>query len=83
MLSSNRLEDLTQALGLLFAVFHLDLENITLSLLLHTVPRLLQSAEKQHLLTDPRGYILAKACVLCIVATQTARTVAGKGWYTV
>ncbi|XP_021357333.1 mediator of RNA polymerase II transcription subunit 24-like isoform X3 [Mizuhopecten yessoensis] len=78
MLNSSRLEDLTQALGLLFAVFHLDLEHITLSLLLHTVPKLLQSADKQQLLTDPRGYILAKACVLCIVAAQTARSVAGK-----
>ncbi|KAL3832581.1 hypothetical protein ACJMK2_024214 [Sinanodonta woodiana] len=73
MLQSNRCEDLTQALSLVYAITHIDPEHMTLSLLIHTVPLLLQSAEKQHLLTDPRGYTLAKLCVLCITSAQTAK----------
>lgn len=74
MLESNRTEDLSQALALAFAIFHMDLEHICLSLLFHTVPKLLQLAPKQHMLTDPCGYTLAKLCVMTITAAQNART---------
>ena len=74
MLETNRTEDLTLNLSLVFAMSHLDLEHITLSLLLHTLPRLLLSSEKQTLLTDPKGYTLAKYCVLVVSAAQTAKS---------
>ena len=74
MLETNRTEDLTLNLSVVFALSHLDLEHITLSLLLHTLPRLLVSSEKQSLLTDPKGYTLAKYCVLVVTAAQTAKS---------
>lgn len=55
MLESSRLEDLMKALSLVFAIFHMDLEHITLSLLFHTLPRLLQTTGYHNLLSDPRG----------------------------
>lgn len=74
MLESNRVEDLNKALSMLFAITYMDLEPITLSLILHTIPKFLQSAQYTNLLTDPKGYILAKLCVMCVTAAQTART---------
>ena len=74
MLETNRTEDLTLNLSVVFALSHLDLEHITLSLLLHTLPRLLVSSEKQSMLTDPKGYTLAKYCVLVVSAAQTAKS---------
>ena len=80
MLESHRIEVLTMNLGLVFAICHIDLDHITLSLLLHTIPQLLLSDDKQNLLTDPRGYTLAKLCVLTIMAAQTAKS-ATKGTF--
>lgn len=73
MLTSNRLEDLSLSLSISFALCHMDLENITLSLLIHTLPNILRSPHKMHMLINPRGSILAKLCVMCIVGAQTAR----------
>ncbi|KAL5007754.1 hypothetical protein ScPMuIL_016560 [Solemya velum] len=74
MLHSNRKDELLQSLSLAFAVFHMDLVHLTLSLLLHFVPSVLQAVHQLHLLTDPRGYIFAKLCVTCIIAAQKGRT---------
>lgn len=74
MLDSYRVEDMNLNLSLMVAVSHIDLEPITLSLLLHTVPNLLLSADKHSQLTDPKGYTLAKYCVYAVTAAQTARS---------
>ncbi|GAB1599287.1 mediator of RNA polymerase II transcription subunit 24-like isoform X5 [Argonauta hians] len=74
MLTSNRLEDLSLSLSLSFALCHMDLENITLSLLLHTLPNILSSPHKMHMLENPRGAVLAKLCVMCIVGAQMAKS---------
>ncbi len=66
MLENNKSEDLCQSLSLVFSIFHMDLEHMTLSLLLHTLPRILHTKTRLHLMIDPRGYTLAKLCVLCI-----------------
>ena len=73
MLESNRVEDLTKALSLIYAIFHIDTEHIALSLMFHTLPKFLQTAEYRHLLTNPKGYILAKLSVTIITAAQNAR----------
>ena len=53
----------------------MDLENLTLSLLHHTVPGLLQAAgSKLTMLTDPRGQMLAKLCAMCLVVLHRMRT---------
>ena len=41
MLSYDRPEDLYQAVGVLYSIFHLDIDNLTLSLLNITLPGLL------------------------------------------
>ncbi|XP_041367301.1 mediator of RNA polymerase II transcription subunit 24-like isoform X2 [Gigantopelta aegis] len=74
MLQTNDNESLCQALSLVFAMFHMDLEHLTQALLLHTVPRILHARSRQYMLTNPRGYTLAKLCVLCITAAQVAKT---------
>ncbi|XP_067650609.1 mediator of RNA polymerase II transcription subunit 24-like isoform X2 [Haliotis asinina] len=74
MLENNKSEDLCQSLSLVFSIFHMDLEHMTLSLLLHTLPRILHTKTRLHLMIDPRGYTLAKLCVLCITAAQEARS---------
>ena len=79
MLESSRLEDLNKALSMLYSVFYMDLEQLTLSLILHSVPMFLQSEQYMNILTDPKGLILAKMCVMCLTAAQSART-AEKGW---
>lgn len=73
MLESSRLEDLMKALSLVFAIFHMDLEHITLSLLFHTLPRLLQTTGYHNLLSDPRGNTLAKLSVMILVSAQNSK----------
>ncbi|KAH3718126.1 hypothetical protein DPMN_060925 [Dreissena polymorpha] len=74
MLESNRIDDITKSLSLAYAIMHMDMEHLALSLLLHTIPSLLLSAASYTTLTDPRGYTLAKFCVLTITAAQAARS---------
>lgn len=73
MLESSRMEDLMKALSLVYAIFHMDLEHITLSLLFHTLPRLLQTTHYHTLLTDPRGSTLAKLSVMVLVSAQNSK----------
>ncbi|XP_076472709.1 mediator of RNA polymerase II transcription subunit 24-like [Babylonia areolata] len=73
MLEWSKAEELSQALSLVLAIFHMDLEHLTHSLLLTLMPRLLLSTVHTHVLTDPHGFILAKLCVLCITGTQTSK----------
>ncbi|XP_052248773.1 mediator of RNA polymerase II transcription subunit 24-like isoform X10 [Dreissena polymorpha] len=74
MLESNRIDDITKSLSLAYAIMHMDMEHLALSLLLHTIPSLLLSAASYTTLTDSRGYTLAKFCVLTITAAQAARS---------
>lgn len=74
VLRHDRPEDLHKGIGLLYSLFHMDLETITLCLLLHTLPNLLQSTGPNvRLLTDPRGSSLAKLCVMCLAVLHTMR----------
>lgn len=82
MLEWNKAEELSQALSLVLAIFHMDLEHLTHSMLLRLMPRLLLSTVHTHMLTDPRGFTLAKLCVLCITGTQTSK-IGQKGGFAV
>ncbi|XP_052811866.1 mediator of RNA polymerase II transcription subunit 24-like isoform X2 [Mya arenaria] len=75
MLESHRVEEMHVNLGLAAAITHMDLEHIALSVLLHTLPNLLLSADSHAMLTDPRGYTLAKFSVMTVTAAQAARSV--------
>ena len=66
---------------MLYGLFHIDLDNLTLCLLHHTLPGLLQaSGNKLQLLTDPRGQALAKLTVMCLVVVYRMRQMQ-KGLY--
>jgi hypothetical protein len=80
MLEGSRTEELSLSLSLVLAIFHLDLEHLTHSLLLNLMPRLLVSTIHTPLLTDPHGFTLAKLCVLCVTGTQTSK-IGQKGTY--
>lgn len=57
MLSYDRPEDLYQAVGVLYSIFHLDIDNLTLSLLSITLPSLLlQSLSTSNPTTLPLGF---------------------------
>lgn len=74
LLSAERPEDLSQGVSLVYALFHMSLPELTLALLHHTVPMLLQgSSPRLHLLTDPRGRYLAKLCAMCLAALYRSR----------
>ncbi|XP_059146180.1 mediator of RNA polymerase II transcription subunit 24-like isoform X2 [Physella acuta] len=72
LLKQNHIDDASQSLSLAFAIMHMDLERMTISLLRRVLPRLL-STPKTNALTDPRGHCLAKLCVLSITATQRSK----------
>ena len=76
MLSHTREEEFTKSLGIIFALFHIDLEGLTTALLHRTVPSMVQgSVNKLSMLTDPKGRILAKLCVMCLTALNSAKKV--------
>ncbi|KAK6967557.1 mediator of RNA polymerase II transcription subunit 24-like isoform X2 [Biomphalaria glabrata] len=72
LLKQNHTDDATQSLSLAFAIMHMDLERMTISLLRRVLPSLLTTPQNS-LLTDPRGYCLAKLCVLSITATHMSK----------
>lgn len=58
--------DIDKQTELLRAVLHINIEQTTLSLLLHVVPGYLQYNTKREKLTDPHGTALAKLTVGCV-----------------
>ena len=68
MLHKDRPEDLNRALGITLALFNMDLESLVLSLILHTIPALLQATgSRMQLLTDPKGAALAQLTVMALM----------------
>lgn len=59
-------DDLNKQTELLRAIFHIDIEQTTLSLLQHVIPQYLQCKTNREMLTDPRGTALAKLTVACL-----------------
>lgn len=59
-------DDLNKQTELLRAIFHIDIEQTTLSLLQHVIPQYLQCKTNREMLTDPRGTALAKLTVGCL-----------------
>ncbi|XP_012943640.1 mediator of RNA polymerase II transcription subunit 24 isoform X2 [Aplysia californica] len=72
LLKQSHIDDMSQSLSLAFAIMHLDLERLTISLLQRVLPQLLTTPQT-NTLTDPRGYCLAKLCVLSVTATHTSK----------
>ncbi|XP_069093520.1 mediator of RNA polymerase II transcription subunit 24 isoform X2 [Pleurodeles waltl] len=72
LLKETRKEYTLRAVELLYAVFCLDMHQLTLTLLGHIVPTLLTDSSSWHLLMDPPGKALAKLSVWCALSSYSS-----------
>ncbi|XP_013388960.1 mediator of RNA polymerase II transcription subunit 24-like isoform X2 [Lingula anatina] len=73
MLQFTRVEELEHAVALVSAIFFIDMDQLTLSLLHSTLPQILQGMSFKPGIVDPRGRALIRLCVFCIGATHTMK----------
>ncbi|XP_025897176.1 mediator of RNA polymerase II transcription subunit 24 [Nothoprocta perdicaria] len=72
LLKETRKEHTLRAVELLYAVFCLDMQQLTLTLLGHILPNLLTDSSKWHTLMDPPGKALAKLSVWCALSSYSS-----------
>lgn len=78
LLSAIYQDDLNKQTELLRAVLHIDIEQTTVALLLHVVPKYLQYRSMRDHLTDPHGTALAKLVVGCLFTVLSTSKEASK-----
>ncbi|XP_053554150.1 mediator of RNA polymerase II transcription subunit 24 isoform X1 [Bombina bombina] len=71
LLRETRMEFALRAVELLYAIFCLDMQQLTLTLLGHVLPALLTDSAKWHVLMDPPGRALAKLSVWCAMTSYS------------
>ncbi|XP_029784950.1 mediator of RNA polymerase II transcription subunit 24 isoform X2 [Suricata suricatta] len=69
LLKETRKEHTLRAVELLYSIFCLDMQQVTLVLLGHILPGLLTDSSKWHSLMDPPGTALAKLAVWCALSS--------------
>ena len=76
----DRVEDINQGVSLACALFHLDIQGLTLDLVHHVVPQILQLPDS-HLkkIVDPRGKALTRLAVMCLSVCHRVKTLTEKG----
>lgn len=72
LLKETRKEHTLRAVELLYSIFYLDLQPVTLVLLGHILPGLLTDSSKWHSLMDPPGTALAKLAVWCALSSYSS-----------
>uniref|UniRef100_A0A803T9V3 Mediator of RNA polymerase II transcription subunit 24 n=1 Tax=Anolis carolinensis TaxID=28377 RepID=A0A803T9V3_ANOCA len=72
LLKETRKEHAMRAVELLYSIFCLDMQQLTLTLLGHILPNLLTDSSKWHMLMDPPGKALAKLSVWCASSSYTS-----------
>ncbi|XP_045155638.1 mediator of RNA polymerase II transcription subunit 24 isoform X2 [Echinops telfairi] len=72
LLRETRKEHALQAVELLYSIFCLDMQQLTLVLLGHILPGLLTDSSKWHSLMDPPGTALAKLAVWCALSSYSS-----------
>uniref|UniRef100_H3D5N2 Mediator of RNA polymerase II transcription subunit 24 n=1 Tax=Tetraodon nigroviridis TaxID=99883 RepID=H3D5N2_TETNG len=72
LLKETRQEWANRVVELLYSIFCLDTQQITLTLLGTIVPNLLTDSAHWHSLTDPPGKALAKLCVWCALSSYSS-----------
>jgi len=72
-------QDVERATELVFSLLHIDLVCCTLSLLVHTLPRVLAGPGKDGHLSHPGGRSLARLTVQCLAASLAMRNSAPYG----
>ncbi|KAM9296958.1 mediator of RNA polymerase II transcription subunit 24 [Gastrophryne carolinensis] len=73
LLKETRMEFALRAVELLYAIFCLDMQQLTLTLLGHVLPSLLTDSAKWHTLMDPPGRALAKLSVWCAMTSYSTQ----------
>ncbi|NXI26196.1 MED24 polymerase, partial [Sterrhoptilus dennistouni] len=74
LLKETRKEHTLRAVELLYAIFCLDMPQLTLTLLGHILPNLLTDSSKWHTLMDPPGKALAKLSVWCALSSYSSHS---------
>uniref|UniRef100_A0A671SHK4 Mediator of RNA polymerase II transcription subunit 24 n=1 Tax=Sinocyclocheilus anshuiensis TaxID=1608454 RepID=A0A671SHK4_9TELE len=72
LLKETRKEWASRVVELLYSIFCLDMQQITLTLLGHILPRLLTDPAHWHSLADPPGRALAKLSVWCALSSYSS-----------
>ncbi|XP_036889190.1 mediator of RNA polymerase II transcription subunit 24 isoform X2 [Sturnira hondurensis] len=72
LLKETRKEHTLRAVELLYSIFSLDMQQVTLVLLGHILPGLLTDSSKWHSLMDPPGTALAKLAVWCALSSYSS-----------
>ncbi|XP_073875640.1 mediator of RNA polymerase II transcription subunit 24 isoform X12 [Macaca fascicularis] len=72
LLKETRKEHALRAVELLYSIFCLDMQQVTLVLLGHILPGLLTDSSKWHSLMDPPGTALAKLAVWCALSSYSS-----------
>ncbi|XP_076851106.1 mediator of RNA polymerase II transcription subunit 24 isoform X1 [Brachyhypopomus gauderio] len=72
LLKETRKEWAFRVVELLYSIFNLDLQQITLTLLGHILPNLLTDPAHWHSLADPPGRALAKLSVWCALSSYSS-----------
>lgn len=72
LLKETRKEHTLRAVQLLYSIFCLDMQQVTLVLLGHILPGLLTDSSKWHSLMDPPGTALAKLAVWCALSSYSS-----------
>ncbi|EFB23380.1 hypothetical protein PANDA_019562, partial [Ailuropoda melanoleuca] len=72
LLKETRKEHTQRAVELLYSIFCLDMQQVTLVLLGHILPGLLTDSSKWHSLMDPPGTALAKLAVWCALSSYSS-----------
>ncbi|XP_020852955.1 mediator of RNA polymerase II transcription subunit 24 isoform X2 [Phascolarctos cinereus] len=72
LLKETRKEYTLRAVELLYSIFCLDMQQVTLILLGHILPGLLTDSSKWHSLMDPPGTALAKLAVWCALSSYSS-----------
>ncbi|XP_006889467.1 PREDICTED: mediator of RNA polymerase II transcription subunit 24 isoform X2 [Elephantulus edwardii] len=72
LLKETRKEHTLRAVELLYSIFCLDMQQVTLILLGHILPGLLTDSSKWHNLMDPPGTALAKLAVWCALSSYSS-----------
>uniref|UniRef100_A0A5F8GI61 Mediator of RNA polymerase II transcription subunit 24 n=1 Tax=Monodelphis domestica TaxID=13616 RepID=A0A5F8GI61_MONDO len=72
LLKETRKEYTLRAVELLYSIFCLDMQQVTLILLGHILPNLLTDSAKWHSLMDPPGTALAKLAVWCALSSYSS-----------
>lgn len=73
ILQATYTKDMLKSMDVVFSLLHLNIEACTISLLTEWLPMLLMNCSQKAQLIEPQSTILARLCVMCILAMLEAQ----------